>query len=81
MIGVGVGVSEGVIREKRVGEGINVCVGSRVGVSVTIEKGVAVQVASSCSGVIVAVGGAFGSTMLAFKGLMADWGKIKIATK
>jgi hypothetical protein len=38
-------------------------------------------VASSIRGVIVGVGGAFGSTKLGFKGFKADWGKRKIAAK
>ncbi len=43
---VGVGVLVGGTSEKKVGEGSNVKVGKRVGVSVTLEK-VAVQVGSS----------------------------------
>ena len=58
---VGTGVLVGGTSEKEVGEGSRVNVGNRVGVSVTIAKGVAVHVAGSGTGVTVDVGGAFRS--------------------
>jgi hypothetical protein len=78
---VGDGVMEGVTKDKRVAVGSSVKVGKRVGVSVTFWlMGVFVHVGRSWICVIVGVGGIEGSFPGA-RGLMAEFGIKKIATK
>ena len=78
-VGVIVRVWVGGIREKKVGEASGVKVGRRVSVMVGSIVGLAVQVASGWSGVIVNVGRAFGSTF--FNGFRSDIGLRKINKK
>ena len=69
-----VGVFVGGMREKDVGEGSSVKVGNSVAVAVTSTR-VAVHVGSKTSGVIVAVGTAFGSILSGGRGLNRELGK------
>jgi hypothetical protein len=79
-VGVNVGVSVGGISEKEVGDGCSVIVGNRVGVSVTLIT-VAVQVGSSWIAVIVAVGGAKGSTRFGGNKFRGEPGLMNIKIK